>query len=326
MRRRDFIAGLGGVAAWPAAVRAQQRAMPVIGYLDPGSLQTRRGNVAAVHRGLSETGYVEGRNLAVEYRWAEDHLDRLPALADDLVRRQVAVIVVMSIPGALAAKTATKSIPIVFAFGADPVEGGLVTSLNRPGDNLTGITFLSSAVAAKRLALLHELVPAATTLSLLVNPADPAIAETETKEMQRAARLLGVHLLILKATAQSEFKAAFATLVLEGAGGLILGSHALFLSHFDQLVALAAQHRVPTTYPWRETAAAGGLVSYGGDLAEAWRQAGIYTGRVLKGEKPVDLPVQQATKLELVINLKTAKALGLTIPETLLATADEVIH
>jgi putative tryptophan/tyrosine transport system substrate-binding protein len=326
MKRREFIAGLSSTAVWPVVARAQQRAMPVIGYLDAGSLETRRGNVAAVHRGLSETGYVEGRNLAVEYRWAENHLDRLPALADDLVRRQVAVIVVMSIPAAVAAKTATKSIPIVFAFGADPVEGGLVTSLNRPGGNLTGITFLSSAVAAKRLALLHELVPAATTLTLLVNPADPAIAETETKEMQVAARLLGVRLLIVNASDQSEFKEAFATLVLEGAGGLTVGSHVLFLSHFDQLVALAAQHRVPATYPWRETAAAGGLVSYGGDLAESWRQAGIYTGRVLKGEKPGDLPVQQSTKIELVINLKTAKALGLTIPETLLATADKLIE
>jgi putative tryptophan/tyrosine transport system substrate-binding protein len=331
MRRREFIAGIAGAAAWSVVARAQRPAIPVIGYLSFGRLDTTAENivainVAAVHRGLSETGFIEGRNLAVEYRWAEDRLDRLPALAADLVRRRVAVIVAMSIPAARAAKTATESIPIVFAIGADPVEAGLVSSLNRPGGNLTGITYLSTTVAAKRLQLLHELVPAATTLAFLVNPADPAIAETETKQMEVAARLLGVRLLILKASDQSQFEAAFATLVVERAGGLVVGSHALFLSHFDQLVALAVRRRVPATYPWREAATVGGLTSIGTDRPDAWRRVGVYSGRILKGEKPADLPVQQVTKIEHVINLKTAKALGLTIPETLLATADEVIQ
>src|SRR5215471_1377628 len=252
MRRRDFIAGLGGVATWPLAASAQRPATPEIGYLSFGKLDTSSDNiiavnVAAVHRGFSEAGYVEGQNLAIEYRWAEDRLDRMPALAADLVRRNVSAIVAMSIPATRAAKAATQSIPIVFAIGADPVEAGLVANLNRPGGNLTGITYLSTTVAAKRLQLLHELVPTATTLAFLVNPADPAIAESETKEMQVAARLLGVRLLILEASDQSEFEAAFATLILERAGGLVVGSHALFLSHFDHLVALAAHHRVPAT-------------------------------------------------------------------------------
>ncbi len=325
MRRRQFIALLGTAVAWPLAARAQQPAVPVIGFLNPGSLETTR-NVAALHRGLSETGYFEGRNLAIEYRWAEDRLDRLPALAADLVRRQVAVIVAWPTPAALAAKAATKSIPIVFATGADPVEIGLVASLNRPGGNLTGMSNLDAAVVAKRLALLHELMPTATSIAYLVNPSNAVFAEAETRELEDAARTLGVRLLILKASDPSEFEAAFATLVLERAGGLVVGSDSLFSRHSDQLVALAARHRVPAMYAYRETTAAGGLMSYGTDFPDAYRKVGLYTGRILKGDKPADLPVQQPTKFELVINLKTAKALGLSIPETLLATADEVIQ
>jgi putative tryptophan/tyrosine transport system substrate-binding protein len=327
VRRREFIAGLGSTAAWPVVARAQQQAaMPVIGYLDPGSLETRRETLAAVHRGLSETGYAEGRNLAIEYRWGDYRLERLPALANDLVRRQVAVIVVTSTPAALAAKAATKSIPIVFEMGSDPVETGLVASLNRPGGNLTGISSLTAAVTAKRLELLHELMPAATLFACLVDPTDAVVAEAETRDLQAAARILGVRLLILKASDQSEFEAAFATLVRERAGGLLEGGGALFLNHPDQLVALAARHALPTMYWTRRATAAGGLISYGTDLPDAYRQTGVYTGRILNGEKPANLPVQQVTKMQLVINLTTAKALGLTIPETLLATADEVIQ
>jgi putative ABC transport system substrate-binding protein len=325
MNRREFIAGLGGAVAWPLTARAQQPGMPVIGYLDAGSLETRRDAVAAFHRGLSETGYVEGRNVAVEYRWAEDHLDRLPALAADLVRRQVAVVVALPVPSALAAKAATKSIPIVFQVGVDPVEVGLVASLNRPGGNLTGIYNLNTAVVAKRLQLLHELVPAATSIAFLVNPTNAVAAETQTRELQAAARILGVRLLILNASDQDEFDAAFATLVRERAGGLVVGSGPLFVNHTDQLVALAARHRMPVIYTGRATAA-GGLMSYGTDFPDLYRQVGVYIGRILKGEKPDDLPVQQVTKIQLAINMKTANSLGLTIPETLLATADEVIQ
>jgi putative tryptophan/tyrosine transport system substrate-binding protein len=299
MRRREFIAGLGSAAAWPLSAHAQQLAMPLIGYLDPGSLETRRETVAAVHRGLAEIGYVEGRNLAVEYRWAEDRLDRLPALAADLVRRQVAVIIAMPTPAAVAAKAATKSIPIVFTTGADPVEIGLVASLNRPGGNLTGNSTLLTATVAKRLELLHQLVPTATPIAYLVNPTNPVLAETETRELQVAARILGVRLLTLDASDPSEFDAAFAPLVRERAGGLVLGSDTLFLRHSDQLVALAARHRVPATYSNRETTAAGGLMSYGTDLPVAWHQIGVYAARILKGEKPADLPVQQVTKIHL---------------------------
>jgi putative tryptophan/tyrosine transport system substrate-binding protein len=321
MRRREFIAGLGSAAAWPVVARAQQPAVPVIGYLDAGSPETRRENLAALHRGLSDSGYFEGRNLAVEYRWAEYHNDRLPALAADLVRRQVAVIIGFNSTVASAAQSATKSIPIVFATGADPVDIGLVASLNRPGGNLTGISTLVGAVAYKRLELLHQLVPAASLIAVLTNPTN--LVNTD---LQPAARTLGVRLLILKASDPSEFEAAFATLVQEGAGGLVVVGQPLFAGHFDRLVALTARHRVPTIYARHEATAAGGLISYGTDFPDAYRQVGVYAGRILKGEKPADLPVQQATKMQLVINLKTAKALGLTIPETLLATADEVIQ
>jgi putative ABC transport system substrate-binding protein len=326
MRRRAFIAGLASAAAWPAVARAQQQAMPVIGYLDTGLPETRREIVAAVHRGLSETGYVEGRNLAVEYRWAEDRLDRLPALAADLVRRQVAVIVAAPTPAAVAAKASTRSIPIVFLTGADPVEVGFVASLGHPGSNLTGISALSVAATAKRLELLHELMPAAATFAYLVNPANPVIIEAETRELQVAARTLGLQLLILKASDLCEFEAAFATLAREQAGGVLVGSDVLFVNHSDQLVALAARHRVPAMYSFRELTAAGGLMSYGTDRADSYRQVGIYAGRILKGEKPADLPVQLVTKMQLAVNLKTAKALGLTIPELIMVRADVVIE
>jgi putative tryptophan/tyrosine transport system substrate-binding protein len=327
MRRREFIAGLGTAAVWPAVTRAQQAKVPVIGYLDSASLTTSRDFVASVHRGLAEIGYVEGQNLAVEYRWAEDHYDRLPGLAADLVGRQVAVIVAPgSTPAAFAAKAATKSIPIVFRIGNDPVEIGLVASLNRPGGNVTGIASLNKTVVAKRLQLLHELVPAATSIAALYNPANAVGAETQTRELQVAARILGVRLSILNASDESEFEAAFAILIGERAGGLLVGGDVLFYNHSNKLNALAARHRVPTMYPWREVIATGGLMSFGASVPESFRQVGIYVGRILNGEKPADLPVQQAIKVELVINLKTAKALGLTIPETLLATADEVIQ
>jgi len=326
MKRREFIAGLGSAAAWPIAARAQQPALPVVGYLDTGSLATRRATVAGVLRGLSETGYFVGRNLEVVYRWAEDRLERLPSLVADLVRRQVAVIIAVPDQAALAAKAGTKSMPIVFLIASNPVETGLVTSLNLPSGNLTGISTLSIEMEAKRLQLLHELVPAATAIGFLVNPTNPAVAETETREMQDAARALGVHLLIAHASDVSEFEAAFGVLVRERAGGLVVSTDVLFLSHPDQLAALAARNRVPAIYRDRAAPAAGGLLSYGTDLIEARRQVGVYAGRILKGEKPADLPVQQVIKTQLVINLKVAKALGLAIPETRLATADEVIQ
>jgi putative tryptophan/tyrosine transport system substrate-binding protein len=271
----------------------------VIGYLDAGALETRREYVAALHRGLSETGYFEGRNLAVEYRWAEDRLDRLPALAADLVRRQVAAIFATPTPAAVAAKAATKLIPIVFTTGADPVEIGLVASLNRPGGNLTGMSNLVTAVAAKRLALLHELIPTTTLIACLVNPTNPVFSDAEMRELQDAARTLGVRLLILKASDPSEFETAFATLIHDKAGGLVVSGDVLFWHYSDRLVALAARYRVPAGYGYHTAAAAGGLVSYGTDFLGSFRQAGVYAGRILKGEKPADLPVQQVTKLEL---------------------------
>jgi putative tryptophan/tyrosine transport system substrate-binding protein len=327
MKRREFIAGVSGAAAslpiWPFAVRAQQRSVPVIGLLQVPPDQSAL--VANVHRGLSETGYVEGRSLAVEYRWAENRLDRLPALADDLVRRQVSVIVAMTTPAAVAAKAATKSIPIVFGIASDPVEIGLVASLNRPGGNLTGVTTLNSAVAAKRLELLHEIVPGAMSIGYLVNPTNPVDTASETRELQAASRILGVRLLIVKAGDESEFGAAVATVVSQGAGGLVI-SAGVFFSYYDPLVALAARYRVPALYPARDAVAGGGLMSYATDYADPQRLVGAYTGRILKGAKPADLPVQQVTKMQLTINMKTAKALGITFPRTLLGRADEVIE
>jgi len=326
MKRRTFIAGLGGAVAWPLVASGQQPPMRVIGFLALGSLKTTSELVAAVHRGLSETGYVEGRNLSVEYRWAEDRLDSLPALAKDLVHYQVAVIVAFATPTELVAKAATDSIPIVFLVGADPVKAGLVTSFARTRSNLTGVTNLNIEVAAKRLELLHELEPATTSIAFLVDPTNPAAAQDEASVLQLAARTLGVRLLTLNAKDQSEIDAAFATLVNERAGGLVVSSSPLFTGQSDKIIGLAARHAVPAMYSSRAETAAGGLMSYGTDFPDLFRQVGVYVGRILNGEKPADLPVQQVTKMQLVINMKTAKALRLTIPLPLLGRADEVIE
>jgi putative tryptophan/tyrosine transport system substrate-binding protein len=328
VRRREFIVGLGSAAAWPLAARAQQPALQVVGYLSGWSPGDAADYVASFRQGLAETGYVEGKNVAIEYRWAEGHFDRLPALVADLVGRQVTVIVTANTTAsALAAKAATQTIPIVFLLGSNPVEIGLVASLNRPGGNLTGVTDLQTALVTKRIQILHELVPAATLIAFLVNRTNRALAEADTREAEEAARVLGVSLLVLNASSPSEIDTDFATLVREGAGALLTNGDTFFMTRRTQLAGLAARHAVPSIYAFPENAAAGGLMSYGTNVLDTTRQVlGVYTGRVLKGEKPADLPVQQATKIEMVLNLKTAKALGLTIPETLLATADKVIE
>jgi putative tryptophan/tyrosine transport system substrate-binding protein len=327
MRRRDFIAFLGGaVAAWSLTAHAQQPAMPVIGFLNGGSAEGYAPIMAAFRRGLSETGYVEGQNVAIEYRWAKGQYDRLPAMAAELVHRRVSVIAATSTPANLVAKAATSTIPVVFTAGSDPVQLGLVASLSRPGGNVTGVATLTEEITPKRLELLHELLPTASVMALLVNPTGPAIAETISRTVRSAAHTFGLELHILNASAERDFDGVFAKLTQLRAGGLVLGGDAFFNSRSEQLGALTVHHAVPAIFQHRQFAAAGGLMSYGSDLADLYRLAGIYTGRILKGDKPADLPVQQATKVELYINLKTAKALGITFPLTLLGRADEVIE
>jgi putative ABC transport system substrate-binding protein len=324
MERREFITiVVGTAAARPLAARAQQPAIPAIGYLNTRAAGEDEHLLAAFHQGLKETGYVESQNVRIEYRWAEGRNDRLPALAADLVSRQVAVIAAGGTPPTIAAKAATATIPIVFVTGADPVEIGLVASLNRPGGNLTGITTLTSNVAQKKLELLHDLLPTVTVIALLINPTNPILAEINRRDLQAAARTLGLLILMLRASSEREFEAAFATLVQRG---LVIGTDAFFNSRSRQLAALAARHSVPSISQFRGFAAAGGLMSYGASNTDEYHLVGVYTGRILKGEKPADLPVQQTAKAELIINLKTAKAIGLTIPPPLLARADEVIE
>jgi putative tryptophan/tyrosine transport system substrate-binding protein len=326
MLRREFITLIGSAAAaWPLAARAQQPKMPVVGFLSVASASEYAHVAAAFRQGLSETGYVEGRNVMIEYLWAEGQNDRMPALATDLVRRQVTVIAAGGNAAARAAKAATATIPIVFQIGGDPVQIGLVASLNRPDGNLTGLTSLSDEVGPRRLEVLHELVPAVSVIAVLVNPTNPT-AGNNTRAMQEAARTLGLHLQILHAGTESDFDTAFATLLKLRTGALVITADALFIGASQRLAALALRHAVPTIFQDREFTAAGGLMSYGTTLTNSWRLVGVYVGRILKGEKPADLPVQQATRIELVINLKTAKALGLTVPLALLARADEVIE
>jgi len=325
MRRREFITLVGGAAVgWPLPARAQQPAVPVVGWLGSDSRESEEHRMVHVRQGLKEVGYSEGQNLAIEYRLAEGHYDRLPALAAELVRRQVSVIALHGLPAALAAKAATATVPIVFEFANDPVQLGLVGSLNRPGGNITGVSSLNVEVTAKQLELLHELVPDAALIGLLVNPNNP------DPEIQRdalvAVRRLGLQLHVLHASAERDFEAAFARLIQVRGGALMIGPDALFTSRSGQLGALAFRHAIPAICPYREFAVAGGLMSYGTNIANLYRQVGIYTGRILKGEKPADLPVQRAVKLELIINLKAAKALNLTVPLTLQASADEVIE
>ena len=326
MRRRDFITVVGSAVAWPLVARAQQVAMPVIGFLSAETFERTRDYVAAFHRGLADGGFAEGRNVGIEYRWSEGNSDRLPALAADLVRRQVAVIVVASTPASLAAKAATQIIPIVFYIGTDPVGVGLVASLARPGGNITGVTNLSGELFKKCYELMHSLVSSASTIAVLVNPANIAQTATEIATVQDAARALGARPLILEASTPSGIESAFQTLVAKRADALVVSGEVFFLTQRDRLVELAARHAVPAIYAFSDFPIAGGLMSYGADFKEPYRLLGIYTGRVLKGEKPANLPVQQATKVELLINLKTAKALGLNIPNTLLGRADRVIE
>ncbi len=326
LRRREFITLLGGAAfAWPPAARAQQPAMPVIGFLSAVSPGPFAHRIAAFHQGLNEAGYVEGRNVAIENRWAEEQYDRLPALAADLVGRRVVVIVTYTDAAALAAKAATTTIPIVFVNGGDPVRAGIVPSLNRPGGNVTGASFFGVDLAPKQLALLHEVVPNAAVIALLVDQNVPD-AVTRVPAVQEAARILGLQLVVLKVRTASDIDTAFATFVRERAGALVVGTGALLTNRRKQIIALAARHALPTIYPFREFTADGGLISYGNDVPDSFRQAGVYAGRILKGDKPADLPVILPTKFEFVLNLKTAKAMGIEIPPAVSARADEVIE
>jgi putative ABC transport system substrate-binding protein len=327
MKRRDFITLLGGAtAAWPLAARAQQPAMPMIGYLGSGSADLDGARVRAFREGLGETNYVEGRNVATEFRWAAGQSDRFPALAAELVREHVTVTIAGGgTRSALALKAATATIPIVFQVAVDPVEAGLVASLNRPGGNLTGVVSLNLEVEPKRLELLRDLVPTANTIALLVNPTSP-YAVPLSKEVEAAARTLGLRLHVLHANTERDFDTVFATMVQLRVAAAVIGNDSFFLNRLDQLAAVSVRHAVPTIAPYREFAAAGGLISYGTDVTDSFRQVGIYAGRILKGEKPGDLPVHQATKLELILNLKTAKALGIEMPTSILLRADEVIE
>ena len=330
MRRREFIALFGGAAAspvlWPLAAHAQQRSLPVIGFLSSQSPNVYAIRLRAFHQGLKEAGYVEGQNVAIEYRWAEGHNDRLPVLAAELVHRQVAVLHAGGTPSAFAAKAATAAIPIVFEVAVDPVKVGLIASLNRPGGNLTGVTNLNVEVGPKKLELLHELVPTATVIALLVNPTSPDIAEPYTQALQAAAPALGLQLHVLRASTERDFDTVFATLVQLRAGALDITPDVFFTARSEQLAALTLRNAVPAIYEYRPFAAAGGLMSYGASQTDNYRLVGIYVGRILRGEKPGDLPVQRSTKVELIINLKTAKAFGLSVPLSLLGRADEVIE
>ena len=325
MKRRQFITLLGSAVAWPRPARAQQP-MPVIGFLENKSPTDTEQNVAAFRQGLNEVAFIEGQNVTIEYRWAENHYDRLPALAADLIQRKVAVIATNGTASALAAKAATTTIPIVFNTGLDPVAVGLVASFNRPGGNVTGITSLNAEVASKRLEMLHEVVPKATAIALLVNPTSPQLALADTTEMQAAARILGLQLLVFNASTNREIDAVFATLAQQSIGALVMSTDPFFASRSEQLAALVVRHALPTVSAHREFTVAGGLFSYGTSISDIYRQLGIYTGKILKGEKPAELPVFQSTKIELIINLKTARRLGLSFPLTLLGRADEVIE
>jgi len=325
VRRREFITLLSGAAAWPFAAWAQQPAMPVIGFLSSESPDVTASRRRAFRQGLSEAGYVEDRNVAIEYRWAEGHYERLPALIGDLVQRKVSVIAATSTPRALAAKAATTTIPIVFELGSDPVRIGLVASLSRPGGNVIGVTNLTSELGSKQLGLLRELVPGITAIAALVNP-NFAGTEEQLGDVGEAARVLGLKLIVLKASTGREMETVFATLTQQGADALLVGIDPFFVAQRDQIVALAARHAIPAMYLAREFALAGGLMSYGTDFADSYRQAGVYTGRIIKGEKPSDLPVQRSVKLEFVINLKTAKALGIEVPNSMQLLANEVIE
>jgi putative ABC transport system substrate-binding protein len=327
MTRREFVTVLGVAVVWPVAAHAQQTLMPAIGFLGSESPALFASHLRMFRQGLSETGYVEGRNVAIEYRWAEGQNDRLPALAADLVRRQVRVIATPgTTPAALAAKAATTTIPIVFFTAGDPVALKLVSSLNRPGGNATGATSLGSDLAPKRLELLHQLMPTTTVIAVLVNPSNPVLAESTARRLQEAARSLGLRLHTLRASTERDFDSVFTELVRLRAGALVIAIDSFFTARREQLGALALRHGIAAIYQDRDFAVTGGVMSYGGSLTEGYRLVGLYTGRILKGEKPADLPVQQITRVELIINMKTAKALGLSVPPTLLALADEVIE
>ena len=327
MRRRKFIAGLGSAAAWPVVARAQQQAMPLIGFLGVSSFEKMGDGVLLdFKRGLAETGYAEGQNVAIEYRWAEEHYDRLPGLATELVQRRVKVLAAPGSPSALPAKAATKDIPIVFMVGSDPVKLGLVTSLNRPEGNLTGVSYFNEEVAPKRLELLHEYVPEAKSFAMLVNPANSVLAAAQTKELKTAADAIGLRLDVVNASNAFELEQAFAILLRNRVEALQLGVDPVFGNHVDQIVAMAQHNKIPTIYPWREFTVAGGLMNYGASIPDAYYQVGVYTGQILKGARPAELPIQRPTKLILVINAKAAKALGASFPASLLARADEVIE